>query len=107
MGKLREKIRQRQSGQNTIRSQKMQRAHGIGALPAPGRTPLLRQRFRKDEEAVECVGKAQACGHPEWQPWIGIAKQAAERRTENEACAEGDADVAEHGCALLWRRDVG
>ena len=87
--------------------QQPQRPHRIGALQAQWRTALRRQRFRQDEKAIEPIGKAQAGGDPERQPRIDIAEHAAERRAQDEAGAERDADLAEHRRALVRRGDVG
>ena len=78
-----------------MRAQQDQRADRIGAPPAERRALLRRQRFRKDQEPVEAVEQAQARRDPERQPRIEAAGDAADRRAEHEAGAEGDAQHAE------------
>ncbi|MGY3527999.1 hypothetical protein ACVISU_000767 [Bradyrhizobium sp. USDA 4452] len=50
---------------------------------------------------------AQARRGPERQPRIDLAQQAAQRRSQDEAGAEGNPDLAEHRSALLRCSDVG
>ena len=59
------------------------------------------------EQPIERIGKAQGRRGPERQARIDIAEQAAQRRAQHEAGAEGRADLAEHRGAPLRRRDVG
>jgi hypothetical protein len=82
-------------------------ADPIGAGPAEWRPPLGRERLRQDQEAIERVGEAQTGGNPERQPRLDIAQEAAERGSEDETRAKGCADLAEHGGALVRRRQVG
>jgi hypothetical protein len=84
----------------------MQRAQRVGVFPAKRHAPLQRQGLREDQPAVQRIGEAQAGRDPERQPRIHAAEQAADRGSQNESGAKGDADLAEHRGALFRRRHI-
>jgi hypothetical protein len=90
-----EEVHRAEPEQAAMRTKEPQRADGMRVLPAERAPPLRRQRFRQHEQAVHRVGQAEAGGHPERQPGIVMAEDAAERRADDEADSEGGAHHAE------------
>ena len=92
--------------QLAVPGEQPQRADRVCAGPAERHAPLGRQGFGQDEIAVGRVCKGQACRHPERQPRVQVAHDAAERRSQHEADAEGRTDQPERAGAVLRRRHV-
>ena len=108
VGQLEQEEDAGEAKQVRVRRQQLQRADGVGLLPVElGHAPLRRQGFRQDQQAVEPVGESQACGDQERQAQVDLAQEAADARPDDEPDAEGRAEQAEGGGALLRRGDVG
>src|SRR5260221_637615 len=90
-----------------MRAQQHQRTDRIGLGDAKRRAPIARQRFGQHEVAVGDVHQRHRAGHPEWQPRIDLAKDAAQRGTEDEAQPEGRAHHPEGPGARFRGRHVG
>ena len=105
-----EEVDAREAGELAMRAQQLERAERVRAPPRERHALIFRQRLRQDQPAIEEVGEAEAGRDPERQARVDAAGKAADRRPEDEARAEGDAENAEARGALLGRghvRDVG
>jgi hypothetical protein len=89
------------------RAHRLPRAQRIGAAPVERAAAFGRQRFGKDEIAIEHVGGGKDRGGHERRARADLAEKAADRRTGDKADAERRADEAEVARALLGLGDVG
>src|SRR6267143_425676 len=76
-------------------------------MPSMAFSSFRRERFRKDEKAIEGIGETQRSGSPKREPQIDVAKIAAHRRTDDEAEAKRRADQAELFWPFFRRSDIG
>src|SRR5579863_7406690 len=88
--------------------QQPQGTYRVRALPIELRRPMFaRERFGKDDKAVERVEETERGGDPERQARIDVAGEAADRRTDDEAEPKGGAEQTEGPGATLVRGDIG
>ena len=84
-----------------------QRTHGIGAPQFEFAAVFGGQRFLQHEKAEQRIGERKTGGDEEGQARAIFAQHATDRRSDDEADAEGRTDEPEIRRALFRRRDIG
>ena len=90
-----------------VRPQQTQGSLRVRLAPSERSPPVLRERLRKNEDAIQRIGQAQPGRDPEWKAQVDGPEHAAKGRPGDEAEGKRRADHAESGGPAVRVRDVG